>query len=361
MARHTVFRNLIATAVSAACLSSCAGGLPAATNGSLVPARPIVGQADNLGTDAGPSFVEIGGVNANSNIAPDAAGSEWFYDALHTPPSIDKVAEQTHQASFYEIKDSVTWFALAADKQSMWYTGHDQNNHPIIGSFSLASPQVRRVVRLQRPAYHLTAGPLQSIWFSTTGNSIGRFDPKTHIVYRYDTGKNCGFTNNIVVGSDDAVWFDGFGNYKYRLCRFDPATHAFSSYDLKGGLPAGITTGPNGTLWFTMHASAYQLGEFEIATHAIAYFDVPDGRGSDMGGIVLRHGDLWFTYSGGNIGRFNPKNDILTLYSTPNPHQDYPLEIARGADDQLWITEGSSLDRILLMCPSLGKTKCKKT
>jgi streptogramin lyase len=100
-------------------------------------------------------------------------------------------------------------------------------------------------------------------------------------------------------------------------------------------LPGGITTGPDGNLWFT------DLGTNAIGriTPAGVITEFPLAAASDPGGITTGpDGNLWFTELGPNkIGRITTAG-VVSEFATPTPSSD-PTEITTGPDGNLWFTE----------------------
>ena len=78
--------------------------------------------------------------------------------------------------------------------------------------------------------------------------------------------------------------------------------------------PAGITTGPDGNLWFTNFYTDPSIGKLDPTTGATTYYtnasiDTPDGI------VVGPDGALWFTNCGNNsIGRITT-NGVVTAYT----------------------------------------------
>ena len=105
----------------------------------------------------------------------------------------------------------------------------------------------------------------------------------------------------------------------------------------------GITTGPDGNLWFT-ESKPFKIGritpqgaisEFPIATSPLANAFVTDiAAGPD--------GNLWFTAVNGvsKIGRVTPQG-VFAEFSLPSPDGD-PVGIVAGPDKALWFTEASA-------------------
>jgi streptogramin lyase len=107
--------------------------------------------------------------------------------------------------------------------------------------------------------------------------------------------------------------------------------------------PAGITTGPDGNMWFTNSATD-TIGRI-TATGTVDSFT---GAGIDGPNDVTTgpDGNLWFTnYANSTIGRITPSGSVTNFTGSTI---SYPYEIAAGADGALWFTNkgGDSIGRI---------------
>ena len=110
----------------------------------------------------------------------------------------------------------------------------------------------------------------------------------------------------------------------------------------KNSQPAGITSGPDGNLWFTQFTSgriakvdtAGKITEFPIPTERSGPFDITTGH----------DGNLWFTeFSANKVGRITPAGEITEF---PLPAKSGPYGITAGADGNIWFTmQKSQQDR----------------
>ena len=111
------------------------------------------------------------------------------------------------------------------------------------------------------------------------------------------------------------------------------------------GGPLGITTGPDGNLWFT-EFNGNRIGRI-TPTGRVTLFPLPPPYEEPNGlptpftmpiGITAgRDGNLWFTTNNG-IGRITPKGTFTGFYPLPLPNSA-PAKITTGLDGNLWFTE----------------------
>jgi streptogramin lyase len=131
----------------------------------------------------------------------------------------------------------------------------------------------------------------------------------------------------ITSGPDGNVWFTEKAG---QIAMMNPTTHAITEFAIptSGGTPTGITAGPDGNIWFT-ESSANQIGMLNTSTDVITEFPIP---GSNPTAITAGpDGNLWFTETGSNqIGSINPTNKAISQYTIPTGGSS-PTGITAGA------------------------------
>jgi len=155
--------------------------------------------------------------------------------------------------------------------------------------------------------------------------------------------------SGITTGPDGNVWFTEPGASK--IAMISPATDAiteFSTPTANSG-PAGITVGPDGNLWFTEH-SASKIGMINPTTHAITEFATHTSNSGPQDITAGPDGNLWFTeYYVDKIGVINPTTHAITEFPVPVKNSD-PYGITAGPDGNIWFTQ--SLDYIGEISPT---------
>ena len=101
----------------------------------------------------------------------------------------------------------------------------------------------------------------------------------------------------------------------------------------------GITTGPDGNIWFT-DPGANAIGMINPTTHAISLFTIPTS-GAGGGGITTGpDGNLWFCEGGANaIGMINPTTHAISSFTIPTSGAS-PANITAGPDGNVWFIVG---------------------
>ena len=115
---------------------------------------------------------------------------------------------------------------------------------------------------------------------------------------------------------------------------------AITEYNIPSGSNSiGITSGPDGNLWFAEHTIA-KIGK--ITTNGtITEYDVPNGA-SPYGITSGPDGNLWFTEEGGDTIDKITTNGTVTKYFIPSLSSPYPYAITSGPDGNLWFTEAAA-------------------
>lgn len=148
----------------------------------------------------------------------------------------------------------------------------------------------------------------------------------------------------ITPGPNASMWFTE--SQANKIGSITPAgVYTEFAIPTSGGAPGGITAGPNNTLWFT-ESGANKIGAMTTAG-AFTEYPVPT-PGSYPDFITLGPGGtLWFTeYTGNNIARLTTTGAI-TEFPVPTAFSS-PVGITEGPDAAIWFTEstGNKIGRL---------------
>ena len=123
----------------------------------------------------------------------------------------------------------------------------------------------------------------------------------------------------ITTGPDGNLWFaQKDGNSHGAIGTFSLATHSFTMFPTTGVGPTGITVGSDGNLWFTEYSG--RIGEINPTSHVINEFPVPISGGVPYDITSGRDGNLWFTVASANppggplLGQINPSTDAINVF-----------------------------------------------
>src|SRR5262249_33885451 len=150
----------------------------------------------------------------------------------------------------------------------------------------------------------------------------------------------------ITTGPDGNLWFTE--QNANNIGEINPTTHAISLFTVPtaGSWPWGIAAGSDGNLWFT-ETLANKTGESNPTTHA---FNANARPTASNGGNPIVYprgitagpdGNLWFAWDGigaGAIGEINPITDAINYHPVPTP-LFHISDITAGPDGYLWFTE----------------------
>ena len=206
----------------------------------------------------------------------------------------------------------------------------------------------------------ITTGPDSALWFTSP---LGIDTMTTSGAYTHYTDP---FTSptEITTGPDGALWFTNGGSLDdvpldlgtseisgietgYSIDRISPSGVETSYTDPSITSPTGITTGPDGALWFT-NSGGESISEDDTLTQiqasigrittsgVVTNFIDPsvDAEPTDI--TTGPDGALWFTNEGSNsIGRITTSGAV-TIYTSLNING--PSTITSGPDGALWYT-----------------------
>ena len=140
----------------------------------------------------------------------------------------------------------------------------------------------------------------------------------------------------ITTGPDGNIWFtEADAN---RIGRISPTGDVFEFPPLSDcpgrashPQPWEITTGPDGNLWFT-DITCSQIGRI-TTSGVVTKFDLPRAASGPRGIVAGPDGNLWFTQTEGKrIGRITTAGVISELSDL----SDYPSGVSLGGDGNIW-------------------------
>jgi streptogramin lyase len=155
----------------------------------------------------------------------------------------------------------------------------------------------------------------------------------------------------ITSGPDGDVWFTEASPNGPKIGQITPTGH-INEYPLPrtswgASYPWAITLGPDGNLWFTDICACGNLIGRITPTGSITEYPILTYFSEPWGIATGPDGNVWFTeYDGNKIGRITPSGSI-TEYPLPGPASG-PRGIATGPDGNLWFTgyDGNKIGRI---------------
>jgi virginiamycin B lyase len=202
----------------------------------------------------------------------------------------------------------------------------------------------------------LTVDPQGHVWWSETrGLHLGRLDPKTNEMQRYDmniAGKITGGQGHTpVLDSKQNIWFSVIiGNKIGKWDRAQQKVVALYEIPTRNSYPYGILVDKNDKIWFAEYAGC-NIGRFDPATEKFTEFPPLTKPcqirrlGMDQKGIV------WFgIYSHGKLGRLDPSTGKVTEYKIPLAYSE-PYDAWPDAEGNIWVPDDGQGGTLMKFVP----------
>lgn len=187
----------------------------------------------------------------------------------------------------------------------------------------------------------LVAGADGGVWFTAPGQ-VGRMDAAGNVTLQRPVN---GSPGSIAPAGDGAMWFGSAGGIVSRLApdggllRLSlPFRGAGAASVRSSGGPGTMAKGPDGAVWF-VHSDPAGIGRID-AEGDVTDHEVPGGFGNELGGITAGpDGGLWFTAPRARmVGRISPTTGhVIGFHTSWNPYS-----ITAGPSHAIWfaMTDG---------------------
>ena len=197
-------------------------------------------------------------------------------------------------------------------------------------------------------------GPDGAAWVTEGGqNAIARVDPASRAVKLFPLPKERRNANLNTASFDrsGALWFTG-QNGVYG--RFDPKSGAMTVFDAPKGVgPYGITTTPDGQVFYASLAGSY-LGRIDLETGKAEVLEPPVKRAGTRRAWSDSQGAIWISgWDSGDLFRYDSKARTWKSWHLPG---DAPQAYAVYVDetDTVWVSDWGS-NAILRFDPKTEK------
>ena len=240
--------------------------------------------------------------------------------------------------SYYDVPRGAHPHDVApAPDGKVWYTAQSQG---ALGILDPKSGKVTQVSLGQGAAPHgVIVGPDRAAWVTEGGqNAIARVDPASKAVKLFALPQN--FPNaNLNTATFDRkgiLWFTGQNGVYGRV---DPATGKVEAWKApKGAGPYGITTTPNGEVWYASLAGDHIVKIDTVSGDALMVQPPKPGVGprriwSDSKGLLWV--SFWHT---GEVARYDPIAKAWKVWSLPKSKAGcYAVYV--DDKDKVWLTD----------------------
>ncbi len=180
-----------------------------------------------------------------------------------------------------------------------------------------------------------------TIWYTAQGTGeLGQLDPSTGDTYHINLG-NGSAPHGVIVGPDGAPWItDGGLN---AIVRVDPLTKEIKIFSLPAdNVNANLNTATfdqSGVLWFTGQNGIY--GRLDPATGEIKIFSSPRGSGP-YGITTAPNGEVYFaSLAGSYIARIDLETGNVTVLEPPTVDQG-ARRVWSDSMNRIWVSEWDS-------------------
>ncbi|HXD44101.1 MAG TPA: lyase [Pseudolabrys sp.] len=247
-------------------------------------------------------------------------------------------AARAAQVTYYPVPRGAHPHDVApAPDGGVWYTAQSQ------GALGLLDPTTKRTVQIPLGAdsapHGVIVGPDRAAWVTDGGqNAIARVDPVTRAVKLFPLPKTAAGANLNTATFDrkGILWFTGQNGFYGRV---DPATGKVDAWKAPKGVgPYGITTTPNGDVWYASLAGDHIAKIDTVSGDALVVAPPKPGVGprriwSDSKGL------LWVSFwNSGEIGRYDPANKGWKVWPLPKS-KDGCYAVFVDDKDKVWVSD----------------------
>lgn len=225
-------------------------------------------------------------------------------------------------------------------KDIIWYTAQASGE---LGKLNTTTGETSHIFLGDGSAPHgVIAGPDGAPWITDGGlNAIVRVDPFTENVTIYSLPQGVGYANlnTATFDNNGTLWFTGQSGIYGRLF---PSTGAIEIYDApKGSGPYGITTTPNGSVYYASLAGNY-VGLVDTKTGEVTVLEPPT---ADQGARRVwsdSDGNIWVSeWNSGKLGMFDPEMNLWKEWKLPG-NNPKPYAVYVDTKNKVWISDFGS-------------------
>jgi len=255
-----------------------------------------------------------------------------------SPVPENPVSPEKYEIQEYEVPTGSHPHDVApAPDGSVWYTAQSAG---ALGRLDPESGETRHIPLGSGSAPHgVIVGPDGALWITDSGlNAIVRVDPKTEEVQKFPLPPESGNANLNTAAFDRAgiLWFTGQNGVYGRL---DPSSGEMQVNQApRGRGPYGITTTPDGGVYFASLANSY-VGRIDPQTREATVLEPPTSNQGARRAWSDSQGRIWVSeWNAGQVAVYNPADDSWKEWKLPGGG---PQAYAVYVDDQdiVWLSD----------------------
>ncbi len=270
---------------------------------------------------------------AENNTAPDTS-SPATGSAQHPAPR----SEATLTVQEYPVPPGSAPHDVApAPDGTVWYTAQRSGE---LGRLDPATGETRHIKLGPRSAPHgVIVGPDGAAWVTDGGqNAIVRVDAATEAVrvFPLPADRPNANLNTATFDARGILWFTGQAGVYGRL---DPATGAMQLFDApRGPGPYGITTAPDGSVYYASLAGSY-IARIDTDTGAATVIEPPTPRQGARRVWADSRGRIWVSeWNVGQVAVYDPGTDAWREWRLPGERpQAYAVYV--DDEDKVWLSD----------------------
>ena len=225
-------------------------------------------------------------------------------------------------------------------KDIVWYTAQSSGE---LGKLNTTTGETLHIFLGEGSAPHgVIAGPDGAPWITDGGlNAIVRVDPFTENVTVYPLPQGVGYANlnTATFDNNGTLWFTGQSGIYGRLF---PSTGAMEIFDApKGPGPYGITTTPNGSVYYASLAGNY-VGLVDTKTGQVTVLEPPTPDQGSRRAWSDSNGNIWVSeWNAGQLGMYDSQKDRWKEWKLPGGNPK-PYAVYVDTNDKVWISDFGS-------------------
>jgi virginiamycin B lyase len=225
-------------------------------------------------------------------------------------------------------------------KDIIWYTAQSSGE---LGKLDSTTGETSHIFLGEGSAPHgVIVGPDGAPWITDGGlNAIVTVDPFTENVTVYPLPEGVGYANlnTATFDNNGTLWFTGQSGIYGRLF---PSTGAIEIFDApKGPGPYGITTAPNGSVYYASLAGNY-IGLIDTKTGKVTVLEPPTPDQGSRRVWSDSEGNIWISeWNAGQLGMYDPQTDQWKEWKLPGDNPK-PYAVYVDISDKVWISDFGS-------------------
>ena len=224
-----------------------------------------------------------------------------------------------------------------AQDGTVWYVAQHLGE---LGQLDPTTGKIERIRLGDRSHPHgVIVGPDGAPWITEGGlNAIVRVDPMTKVIRTFPlpSGHEGANLNTATFDRRGVLWFMGQSGIYGRV---DPKVGTVEVFDAPNGPgPYGITTAPDGAVYFASPAGNY-LGRIDPETGVATVIQPPTPKQGARRAWADSKGNIWVSeWNVGQVGRYDPKTHAWNEWHAPGKRPGiYAVYVDER--DQVWLTD----------------------